>query len=252
MDFHQNTVPETDNDNQNNINNTTNGSTQYNMPMEDTAQNANDVSGQAQMPYGNSAQSPYQVQPPYGNNPQSQYQVQQPYANNNGNPYYGNPAQTGNSVQGANTGYNNNSYGNNGYNYNNNDYNPYYGRYAYPVNVTEPGSKLASAAMVLGIISLISCFTFTIYPAFITGSIAIVLALLSKGRRPKLFGKARTGIICAVAGLITNTVLITGCIVLIFTNDDIRAQVNQTFEEQYGQTFDEMLEEILEDSGYTD
>lgn len=222
MDFHQNTVPEMDKDNQNNINNTTNGSTQYNLPTENTAQNANDVSGQAQMPYGNSSQSPYQVQPPYGNNPQSQYQAQPPYGNNNG--YY----------------------------YNNNGYNPYYGRYSYPVNVTEPGSKLASAAMVLGIISLISCFTFTIYPAFITGSIAIVLALLSKGRRPKLFGKARTGIICAVAGLITNTVLITCCIVMIFTNDEIRAQVNHTFEEQYGQTFDEMLEEILEDSGYTD
>lgn len=251
MDFHQNTVPETDNDNQNNINNTTNGSTQYNLPIEDTAQNANDVSGQAQMPYESSAQSPYQAQQPYGNSAQSPYQAQQPYGNSAQSPYQFQQPY-GNNPQGANTGYNNNSYGNNGYNYYNNGYNPYYGRYAYPVNVTEPGSKLASAAMVLGIISLISCFTFTIYPAFITGSIAIVLALLSKGRRPKLFGKARTGIICAIAGLITNTVLITGCIVMIFTNDDIRAQVNQTFEEQYGQTFDEMLEEILENSGNTD
>ncbi|MDE7283761.1 MAG: DUF4190 domain-containing protein [Lachnospiraceae bacterium] len=272
MDFHQNTVPETDNNNQNNVNYTTdtNDGTQYNQPVEDTVQNTNGVSEQAQMPYVNSSQSPYQPQQTYGNDIQSSYQVQQPYgnegrypyqnnqnnsapnyhngnpyANNNGNPYYGSTAQ------GTNTGYNNNSYGNSGYNYNNNGYNPNYGRYAYPVNVSEPGSKLATAAMVLGIISIISCFTFTIYPAFITGGIAIVLALLSKGRRPKLLNNARIGIICAVIGLVSNTMLITGVTVLYFTNDDFRARVNQNYEEQYGQTIDEMLKEILEDSGYS-
>lgn len=224
MDFHQNTVPETNNDNQNNINYTanTNDSTQYNQPVEDTVQNTNGVSGQVQMSYGNSVQSPYQPQQPYGN------EVRYPYQNNsapnyqNGNPYS-----------------------------NNNGYNPNYGRYAYPVNISEPGSKLATAAMVLGIISIISCFTFTIYPAFITGSIAVVLALLSKGRRPKFLNNARIGIICAVIGLVSNVMLITGVTVLYFTNDDFRARVNQNYEEQYGQTIDEMLEEILKDSGYS-
>ncbi len=178
-------------------------------------------------------------------------------------------------MQSGNSGYNNNSYGNsgynnytnsnynynnnysnngynNGYNYNNNGCNPNYGRYAYPVNVSEPGSKLATAAMVLGIISIISCFTFTIYPAFITGSIAIVLALLSKGRLQKMLNKARIGIICAIIGLVSNALLIIGCVALYYTNDYVRAQVNQMYEEQYGQTLDEMIEEILEDSGYTD
>ena len=289
MDFKQNTVPETDN-NQNNIN-TTNDGTQYNPPAEDTAQNINSVSEQVQgqTSYDSSAQSPYQAQQPYGNSAQSPYQVQQPYGNegrypyqnnsaptyqngnqhtnNNGNPYYGN------SIQGANTGYNNDSYGNsgynsnynnyannnynynnnnNGYNYNNTGYNPNYGRYAYPVNVSEPGSKLANASMVLGIISIISCFSFTIYPAFITGSIAIVLALLSKGRMQKMLNKARTGIICATIGLVSNVLLITSCVTLYYTNDDVRAQVNQMYKEQYGQTLDEMIEEMLENSGYTD
>ncbi|MDE5865469.1 MAG: hypothetical protein K2H31_02570, partial [Lachnospiraceae bacterium] len=99
---------------------------------------------------------------------------------------------------------------------------------------------------------IIACFTFTIYPAFITGSIAIVLALLSKGRMQKMLNKARTGIICAIIGLVSNILLITSCVVLYYTNDDVRAQVNQMYEDQYGQTLDEMIEEMLEDSGYTD
>lgn len=253
MDFHQNTVPETDNDNQNNINNNPNDGTQYNPPLEDNAQNINGVSVQEQTTYGNGIQPPYQAQQPYGNNVQSPYQAQQPYgnegrypyqnqnnsaptypngnpyANNNYNPYYGN------TMQGGNTGYN-----------------PNYGRYAYPVNVSDPGSKLATAAMVLGIISIILCFTFTIYPAFITGSIAVVLALLSKGRHPKFLSNARIGIICAVIGLVSNVLLITGVTVLFFTNDDFRTRVNQNYEAQYGQTLEEMLKEILEESGYTD
>lgn len=244
MDFHQNTVPETDNDNQNNINYTTNTNdgTQYNQPVEDIVQNTNGVSGQVQMSYGNSVQSPYQPQQPYGNSAQPPYQPQHPYVNNAQSPYQ--PQQP---------------YGNEGrYPYQNNSapnyqngYNPNYGRYAYPVNISEPGSKLATAAMVLGIISIISCFTFTIYPAFITGGIAVVLALLSKGRRPKFLNNARIGIICAVIGLVSNVMLITGVTVLYFTNDDFRARVNQNYEEQYGQTIDEMLEEILKDSGYS-
>lgn len=264
MDFHQNTVSETDNDNQNNINNISNGDNQYNQSVENTAQNVNAVSGQTQMPHGNEGRYPYQ------NNSTPTYPNGSPYANSNGNPYYGNPAQGTNPAQGGNTGYNNTSYGNGGYNtvnnnynynnncnnngnsYNNNGYNPNYGRYAYPANVSEPGSKLATAAMILGIISIISCFTFTIYPAFITGSIAVVLALLSKGRRPKFLNNARIGIICAVIGLVSNVLLITGTIVRYYTDDDFRAQVNYTWEELYGQTLDEMIEEILEDSGYTD
>ena len=317
MDFHQNTVPETDNDNQNNVNYTTdtNGGAQYNQSVEDTVQNTNGVSEQAQMSYGNSAQSPYQTQQPYGNSVQSPYQSQQPYGNSAQAPYqsqqpYGNSAQApyqsqqpygnssqspyqaqqpyGNSTQSSyqvqqpygNEGrypyqnnqnnsapnyhngnpYTNNNgnpyYGNNaqGTNtgYNNNGYNPNYGRYAYPVNVSEPGSKLSTAAMVLGIISIITFFTFTVYPAFITGSIAIVLALLSKGRRPKLLNNARIGIICAVIGLVLNVMVITGTIVRYNTDESFREEVNRTFEELYGQSLDEMIEEILEDSGYTD
>lgn len=132
------------------------------------------------------------------------------------------------------TPYNHNPYDSNNY--------PHYNRGVYQLPVAEPGSSLAKAAMVLGIIAIASCFTMTIYPAYILGSIAIVLALLSKGRRPKLFSNAKTGIICAVSGLAINTLLIAFIMYLLFTSPYIR----EIFEDQYGITFDEMMEEIME------
>lgn len=122
----------------------------------------------------------------------------------------------------------------------------YQNQYNYP----EPGSSFASAAMVLGIISIVTSFTFTVYPPFVLGSIAIILAILSKGMRPKMLSKARTGIICAVSGLILNTIITVASMLLLFTNPDVRAEVNKTFERQYGMSFDEMWEEMLEENGY--
>lgn len=321
MDFHQNTQPESNSDNQDIIDITPSGSNSYNSnPYDTSAQNINNVSSQEQQAYsnysyGNTAQNmsniPQQTQQPNGNDvqPQSPYQVQHPYGSDgrypyqndanapyqNGNPYHGNTNAAPNNNEysngynnsGNNYNNNNNNYSNNrpddnnyrssGYNnYNNNNYNSSnynnyynnnnnsynynnnnssysgYNRGAYGMPVSEPGSGLATAAMILGIVSIISCFTFTVYPAFITGSIAIVLAILSKGRRSKLLSKAKTGITCAVIGLISNTVLIISFTVMFFTVPEVRAQVNQTCVEQYGKTFDEMLEEILENSGYDD
>lgn len=244
MDFQQNNIqPQADSDNRNDINNTAN-SAQSPSQAQQTNENAAQSPYQVQQPYGNTGEYPYagNSNPYYRNTPQPSNNNNQNNGNSynsyNGNPYnYG-----GNNYNNSNNYNNNTGYNNNGYYYNNG--------YRRPA-VNEPGSSLAKASMILGIISIISCFTYTIYPAFIMGSISIVLAIVSKGRRPKLLGNARTGIICATIGLIANIVIITGSMTLLFTNDAVRAQVNEMFEQQYGQSFDEMLEEILENSGYT-
>lgn len=152
-------------------------------------------------------------------------------------------------VYNSNNGYNNYNPNNNGYNNPQGNY-PYYDRSAYQRPIAEPGSSFATASMIMGIISIIASFTFTVYPAFVLGSIAIVLALLSKGRRPKLLSKATAGVICATCGLVINTVIVVACMVLLFTDPDVKAQVNKTFEKQYGVTFDEMWDEIMEDNGF--
>lgn len=226
--------------------------------------NNNGTPYQSTQPYGSNG-APYQSMPPYGNG--TPYPApQQPYENNknanvsaqNGNSYrnntpYGNQYPNGNGYQGSyhsNTNnYNSNNYNpNNGYN---NQY-PYYGRNAYQIPAAEPGSNLAKAAMICGILSIIFCFTFTVYPAFVLGSVAVILALLSKGRRNKLFSQARTGIICAAIGLIINAVILTSSLVYVFTNPEGREEFNRQWERIYGEPFDDMMEDRMENNDYHD
>lgn len=218
MDFNQNTQQEPQNE-QTAMQNQPVPET----PLQEQVENRNIAS--VQQPG-----SPQQNSNPYSNGNPYQYNGQ-PQNNNpypNGNPYWNNRPND--------NGY----YGNNGY--------PYYNRNLYQAPPAEPGSNLATAAMVLGIASIVFCFTFTLYPAFITGSIAIILALLSKGRRPKHLSRAVTGLTCAVIGLTLNVLIIVATFTLIFTNPNVRAEVNRTFERTYGQSFDEMLEEIMEEN----
>ncbi len=145
--------------------------------------------------------------------------------------------------------YDNNPYGNNPYDndpsYNNPYQNPNNRR--YPAGAS--GDRLASGAMIMGILALATFISMTIYPPFVFGSIAVVLALLSKGRAPKLASKAKAGIICATIGLIANSVLCTTTLYMLYTRPEIMDQVNDIFEKQYGMSYDEMIETILEDGG---
>lgn len=242
-----------------------NGSPYQGQPYE----NSNGSPYQNGRPYGNGSGSPYQNgqpyqgRPPYGNG--TPYPApQQPYGNNanapgqNNNPYqsntpYGNQYPNGNCYQGGYTP-NANNYNPNRYNQNNgyNNNHPYYNRNTYRLPVAEPGSSLANAAMICGILSIVFCFTFTVYPAFMLGSISIILALLSKGRRSNLFSKARTGIICATIGLILNTVIITSSVMYVFTNPEQMEKFNEQWEQIYGESFDDMMDDIMGNHDHID
>ena len=147
--------------------------------------------------------------------------------------------------------YDNNPYNNSPYS-NNNSYNnsPYNTQSSYRPNTGASGDRLASAAMVMGIFTLATFVSMTIYPPFIFGAVGIVLALLSKGRSPRLHVKAKAGIICATIGLIANCALCTTSLYMLYTKPEIMEQVNDIFEKQYGMSYDEMLEMIL-DNGNT-
>ena len=142
--------------------------------------------------------------------------------------------------------YDNNPYNNNPYN-SNNSYNM---QSTYRPNTGASGDRLASAAMVMGILALATFVSMTIYPPFIFGSVGIVLALLSKGRSPGLHVKAKAGIICATIGLAANCALCTASLYMLYTRPEIMEQVNDIFEKQYGMSYEEMREMIL-DNGNT-
>lgn len=80
---------------------------------------------------------------------------------------------------------------------------------------------------------------------FILGGISIVLALLSKGRSRKTGTTARIGIICASIGLVFNCFMLAAGIRMLYTHPEIMEQADQIIEEQYGMTYEELINAIL-------
>ena len=121
----------------------------------------------------------------------------------------------------------------------------------------QSADRLATAALVLGIISLVS--TLCCCP-FIFSAIGIVLALLSKGAEKMLRPRAKTGLILSIVGLGVSVVLIGFSIglpiVMYKTNPMFRQQFNQEmkksleqdeqlFRSLYGdEVYDRMMEMI--------
>lgn len=109
-----------------------------------------------------------------------------------------------------------------------------------------PRNGMATAASVLGLATIVTTILLTVYVPFITGSLAILFALLSKGAGRRMNPSAVSGVTSAVIGLVTNVVLIVSVITLYITNPVIHEQANRLFEQRYGVTIDEMWDEIQE------
>lgn len=123
--------------------------------------------------------------------------------------------------------------------------NPYTNR-DYPTAPSGPsGDALATGAMILGIAAAVMCATLTIYPTFVFGSIGIVLALLSRGRASRADMKARIGMACAAAGIAFNCFTITTTLKAIQTDPQILEKANELIKEQYGMTYEEMIDAII-------
>lgn len=123
--------------------------------------------------------------------------------------------------------------------------NPYVNNGYPPKRKEANGEGLAMAAMILGVLSAVMAVTLTIYPAFVFGSIAIVLALLSKGRAPKLVSKAKISIICATAGILfTGSVCVT-TVQSVREHPELLEEALDNFEKQYGVSYGELMNMML-------
>ncbi|HBA69788.1 MAG TPA: hypothetical protein DCZ40_10600 [Lachnospiraceae bacterium] len=147
--------------------------------------------------------------------------------------------------------FNNNSEENNYNNYgsnhninNNNMGNSPYG-YQYSPPYIMPGQKLANAAMIMGIIAILSTVLMTVYIPLIFGSIAIILAILSKGTRPHMTGQATTGLICGVGGLIMNVGILITSLTFIFSHPELLQEAAKTYDAQFEQIYGESTEDVL-------
>ncbi len=110
--------------------------------------------------------------------------------------------------------------------------------------------KLATAALVMGIISLVSILCCC---PFVFSAIGIVLALLSKGAEKSLRPRARTGLFLSIVGLVVSLLLTVATIVfpivMYKTNPEFRKNIREAMEQSLEQD-EELYRSIYGDETY--
>lgn len=115
---------------------------------------------------------------------------------------------------------------------------------AQPQQQKTEKNPFATAALVLGILSLLSISTI-IVPVF-CGSLAILFAILSKGKNRTMESIAGYGVFSGLGALLLTLFISATSVWMYFYNEDYRNELNSTFEEIYGITFEQYTEEMLE------
>ncbi len=112
-------------------------------------------------------------------------------------------------------------------------------------------NTMASAAIVLGVLSLLSCAIF--YISIPCGALAVLCAILSRGRF-KLTGIGRAGILCGIIGMAASAVITAASVRAVLTDPDKRAQLEQVIQMYLGDysfDLDETLNSLIPAFGNT-
>ncbi len=80
--------------------------------------------------------------------------------------------------------------------------------------------------------------------SMIFASLAILFAVLSKGKQLKMHSYAKMSVGIAIFSMVFGVSILAFSIWTVFTVPDERERFNQTYEQMYGITFDEALEEF--------
>lgn len=125
------------------------------------------------------------------------------------------------------------------------DYNNQYQSGNLPYPPRQKANGFAVASLVMGILAMITLCT--IYLPIVLGSLSIIFAILSKGSQKKMPGMSQAGIIVSASGIVLSIVTIAATVFILLTNPDIyreyKNELNRMFSQQYGITYDELMEE---------
>ena len=110
--------------------------------------------------------------------------------------------------------------------------------------------SLATASLVLGIISLVSMLCCC---PFVFSAIGIVLALLSKGAESTLRPRAKTGLVLSITGIVISVILVAFTIAMpLFmykTNPEFRKNIDDAMVESLEQD-EELFRQVYGDDVY--
>lgn len=146
-------------------------------------------------------------------------------------------------------------------NYNNGPIPPYQnngGGSGYPPYYTppvrHPGSGFATAALICGILAILSSFVIPVWVPAVFGGLSIILALLSKGSDKGMLPNAKVGVLTAGLGIALSILITVSSVVMIYTNPKMKEEfhnsLNQTYQYMYGESFDDALKQIEDGLSY--
>lgn len=104
--------------------------------------------------------------------------------------------------------------------------------------IRNPGQTMATVSLILGIVSIFTIFT--VYIPLICGSLAIILAILSKGYGKKMLGIAKAGITTGIVGI---TLIITVIVIVISSLLNLISTLSAEEMIEFGRQFDEQFEQ---------
>lgn len=110
-----------------------------------------------------------------------------------------------------------------------------------------PLERLTRTSMSLAVLAIFSTLTFPVVLPYIFGSVALVLAIISKGRRNSFPLRSRRAAIVASAALLINTGLIITTVLYFIRmvhDPELRAQFSQTLYQMYGITIEELFDQL--------
>lgn len=117
---------------------------------------------------------------------------------------------------------------------------------------TEPkGSTMATASLIIGIISILFILTAVLPVSIILGALAIILSHLSHidGR---LEGRAKGGFIAGLISIIVSNITILVLIIAFFTNSSFRYNIVQPMIDGFTEYYHEYFSDDYSDDAYFD
>ncbi len=116
----------------------------------------------------------------------------------------------------------------------------------------EYGRQLGRMAAVLATISLFSTVFLPIILPLIFASIAIVLAIISKGKQESFTNGARRAFTIGIVSIVLNIAVCATAVYgfhMILHDAGARAEANRLMESMYGYSFDDLMEQVMDEYG---
>lgn len=113
--------------------------------------------------------------------------------------------------------------------------------------IQSPKDKLSRTSMSLALMAIFSSFVFPVALPYIFGSVAIVLAVLSKGRQYTFPRRSRSAVIVASIAIAVNTAMIISSILYIMRvmkDPQLQEQFSQNLYQMYGITFEDLMRQL--------